>query len=284
MFFFIFFVDARTFCVFSFFPLPWLLPTPGARPTPAPNIDIMIKDGKEEREGEYNKGAAVPANIIDYFEREKGEYGSYPLNKDTDIIGIEMKGALAPNTINFNYDFGFKKEENEYDKDAAAPAPATNKFFEKEREEQFDKGVLAPPPPIDNDYDYNYNIDFNLNNTKYNVEECSCEVYCTIKTFYSSSLSGGVSSRSHSYAAIIILSCVALTIVILLLAFGICDNLQKKHYIINTDNSIVLHGANDAAAINRDPNSATTTRAENSKHFCHIQSASPFLHFVCIHI
>ena len=70
----------------------------GARQIPAPNIDIIIKVGEEEREeGWFDKGARAPVpaapNIIDnYFKRkEKEEYGWYPLNIDADITGISTK-------------------------------------------------------------------------------------------------------------------------------------------------------------------------------------------------
>lgn len=115
-------------------------------------IDSIVKRG----EGEYNinKGTGIPIilisnignNILKCFEREREEYGLYPLNIDTYIVGIETKGATAPNTPNFGYCFGFKKgkKEIEYGAEVIAPATVTDNFFEKEEREGYKYLFEAP--------------------------------------------------------------------------------------------------------------------------------------------
>ena len=100
--------------------------------SPANNI-IVGRKGRE-----YDSGAPALSpepNII--VEKESQEYGLYQLNMGTNIIGIETKGARAPNTTNFNYNFDITKGKYGIEYGTGVPIPTHNimlKCFEKERE------------------------------------------------------------------------------------------------------------------------------------------------------
>ena len=108
--------------------------TPGARPTPAPNIIIKREEEREYRL-EFYKGAPAAPNIIDIIlkvgeEREEGGFD---------------KGALAPaivTKIGYNNDiigYGFEEEREEKfgARHTAPPLNIIDNIFERE-EERFD--------------------------------------------------------------------------------------------------------------------------------------------------
>ena len=100
--------------------------------TAAANIFNNIVERKER--DEFEAVEEVRNGLDDCFEREVEVYGLYPLKMDTYITGIDITGALAPNTGNFSYGFGFgfEKEGYKYDRGAAVipPPNMNNNCFE----------------------------------------------------------------------------------------------------------------------------------------------------------